>query len=593
MSLNNRNRPEADFSLVDTLLSPYRSARDWFADALSGDDSIRDPDGGPLSTLVSILTLPFRLLFAFMVFMVQAWTTSRSGRAFLLGMPAVGVMALCALIAWGVTFYKSYNRLPILRANMFYQAQAKAENPVPENLLMSAKKLLVLKPDNEQYRYNVGVALAAMKDESNAVSLMKVLAPEDEVGFIPAHLWLARNYLRKEIQNEEMGDADSLVSKHLNLVASAEPTNLDAQSSLASQYQIRAAKAEKAGDEEGKKANLEKAEEALENIIEPVVNGKRRAASSYGQVMQIPRLLNIKRQLGTEKGAMQRYDDTFKTFVEETQDWPSEYRQKIFTAFRDSAISVKDYDRAVDVMQLAFQTFDDSRLKQTYVRNSAKIMLMKASENKNFEDREEFLAHMDALCKSFNASPKEREAYMLLLNVIRETNKSDDCLKWLNESLLDSPKLSLTHLLIGFNLISQGDIQDGRNHWKIAFRMEKIAQNILNNIIDVASADKERRIENMIDVNLIALEMFDHPMLYQSMGINYMRQENYVEAAKNFEIAIEQNEMLVTSHFHLIKIYDALGNTEKKDYHQGKLDEYLNKLPHEQAKRFLAILETL
>ena len=110
MKSNNRNRDEGDsFSIVEVLFYPYDVVREWFADALSGDDRIRDHDGGAMSSVVSVLTLPFRLLFAFLVFMVQAWTTSRRGRAFILGIPAVATVVLCSTLFWVTTFY--FNKL--------------------------------------------------------------------------------------------------------------------------------------------------------------------------------------------------------------------------------------------------------------------------------------------------------------------------------------------------------------------------------------------------------------------------------------------------------------------------------------------------
>ena len=132
MNSKNRNRSDGDsFSIVDALFSPFTAVRDWFADALTGDDSIRDPDGGAMSSVVSVLTLPFRLLFAFAVFMVQAWTTSRKGRAFILGVPAVGVATVCATLFWVSTHY--YNRLTVGRTVYNYKKLVRKEFSEPND----------------------------------------------------------------------------------------------------------------------------------------------------------------------------------------------------------------------------------------------------------------------------------------------------------------------------------------------------------------------------------------------------------------------------------------------------------------------------
>ena len=593
MNSNKRNHNEQDsFSILETLFYPFTATRDWFSDGLSGDDRIRDPDGGPFSAIVSILTLPFRLLFAFAVFMVQAWTTSRKGRAFVLGLPAVGTVAICSVLAWGVTFY--YNKLTLGRTARYYQYYAGEDKVDSESVLIFAKKLNALKPEDEGTQFTLGEALEADGQHLKAVSLMEDLGPEDKPGLINAHLWLARNYQKEQISSSEKDEFDALSAKHLELVVEKDPSNLNAQLSLAAQYQIRSAVAKKAGDDAGSIENLEKAEKALENVINPMFAEKASERQmSMGQILQIPRLLTIKRALGNEDNAMEKFDELFEEVLKKSQNFPDEIRLKIFVALRDTAISVKDYDRAVKIMQQAFQTFDDSQLKQAFVRSSAQVFLLKADQHTNFDDRDDFLAHISAIGRSLNANPAEREAYRRLLNVIVKTKDSDQNLVWLKESLLDSSKLSLTHLLIGFNMIREGDIQDGKSHWKIAFRLERIAQTILNNIIDVASSDKEGRVENMLDVNLIALEMFDQPMLYQSLGMNYFRRNEYQEAIKNFEAALELQPALIRSHYHLVECYEALGNTEKAQFNQQKLDEFFAKLPPGQREEIKKRMKNL
>ena len=585
MNSNKRNRGEHDsFSIVDTLFYPYTAVRDWFSDALSGDDRIRDPDGGPFSAVVSILTLPFRLLFAFAVFMVQAWSTSRKGRAFVLGIPAVAVVVLSSITFWGVTFY--YNKLTLGRTFSYYKKALRQDEVDPERVLIFAKKRAALQPEDEELKYNLGVALEADGQHEKALSLMKELAPVDAPGYVNAHLWLARNYQQEQIKSSEKEKFDDLSAKHLEMVVKEDPSNLSAQMSLASQYQIRSSNAKIAGDDAESNKNLEQAEKALENVINPMFAAKASERQmSIAQILQIPRLLSIKRALGNEAGAMEKFDELFDDVLKKTQNFPDDIRLKIFVALRDSAISVKDYDRAVKIMQQAFQTFDNSKLKQAFVRSSAQLLLLKADQHLDFDDREDFLAHVDAVSRSLNANPAEREAYKRLLNVIAKLRGSDQNLVWLKESLLNSSKLSLTHLLIGFNMISEGDIQDGKSHWKIAFRLERIAQTILNNIIDVASSDKEGRVENMLDVNLIALEMFDQPMLYQSLGMNHFHNNNIEEAIKNFEITLELQPTLIRSHYHLVECYEALGNTEKAAFHQKKLDEFFAKLPPNQRDK--------
>ena len=89
-------------SIVDILFSPFKAVSDWVGDAVSGNDGIRDEGG---FNFVKFLTLPFRLLWGFLVFMVQAWTTSRNGIAFLRGLPAFAILAMTPFLVWVFTNY--------------------------------------------------------------------------------------------------------------------------------------------------------------------------------------------------------------------------------------------------------------------------------------------------------------------------------------------------------------------------------------------------------------------------------------------------------------------------------------------------------
>jgi len=577
---------------MKTLFYPYDLVRDWFADALAGDDSIRDPDGGAMSSVVSVLTLPFRLLFAFIVFMVQAWTTSRKGRAFILGIPAVATVVMCSTLFYVTTFY--FNRLTMGRTAGYYGLYSQADSPDPEDVLMFATKLSELKPENEKYKYQVGMALEAANQSEKAISLMKTLGPSDRPGYVPAHLWLARSYQREQLKKDDKSNFDELASRHLELVVQKEPSNLDAQSALASQYQIRAMQAKKAENREEELFHLKKAESALDNVISPMFHpDASQRKMSIGQILQVPRLLTIKREVGSHEGAMEKFDNLFQEILKLSRNLPDEFRLKIFVALRDSALSVKDYDRAVNIMEQAFQTFDDTSLKQAFVRSSAQVFLLKAKQMTDFDNREEFLGHLNAISMSLNANPAERDAYLMLIDVIAKIKDNDQNMTWLKDSLLESPKISLTHLLIGLAMIREGDIQDGKSHWKIAFRLERIAQTILNNIIDVASMDKEGRIENMLEINLIALEMFDQPMLYQSLGMNYLQSGDTEKAVENFETAVDLQPALIRSHHHLDQCFEKLGNAEKAKYHRGKLQEYYDKLPPQQSELIRKRIESL
>ena len=136
------------------MLAPLSTARELISDAVFGGDGIRTGERNPV---IAALTFPIRFLWAFLVFMVQAWTTSRSGLAFIKGLPAMGCFALAPALAYLFTAYdRPVSMVPAVVNHAKY-AESGEDNPAA---VMFARKLVEIRPKEAQFKYMLAEDLA-------------------------------------------------------------------------------------------------------------------------------------------------------------------------------------------------------------------------------------------------------------------------------------------------------------------------------------------------------------------------------------------------------------------------------------------------
>lgn len=154
---------------------------------------------------------------------VSRWFRTRSYWLLIGGIPAL-------ILAMPLAFYMI--RLPFqattAMANRYATAAHEAMlNEDYQTAYLYNRKLrqLGVLTESADYRMALGDFVAGRQAE--AIAAMKKLAPEDEAGYVPAHIWLANWYARFD-PNKDGAEAHRLVTIHLNHALGREPTNPDA-----------------------------------------------------------------------------------------------------------------------------------------------------------------------------------------------------------------------------------------------------------------------------------------------------------------------------------------------------------------------------
>ena len=622
-SKRNHDDFESNRTFAQVLLSPVVAVREWFADALGGDDSIRTRESGA-SSVFSILTLPFRFLFAIAVFMVQAWSTSRVGRAFVLGLPAVVTVFGCLSVLWVSTRY--FNQITVGRTLGYYSFHANTPDAEPENVLMFAEKFVGLKPQDPKALFRLGLALENADDMPAALKVMNILAPpeavaqppqdtaepadisldeeEEKIGdFLPAHLWLSNHY-QKQIFEDGFDSQDGLQSntlaeKHLRRALKNDPENRDLAISMATLCELRA-KRVKETDPAEYLAQLRKLESALSDAVKPPL-------LTILQVTQIPKLIQTKRELASLdetvnfEQSKKQFEKLFDELLKLGQKTPETIRMSIISQVVSGYVQLKEYDKAVAIITESLPSFDDVTLKQQLVNNAGFVFLQNAENNSDLDDKAQYSLRLSSICACLNSSVKERRAYEMLIGIIRHNQIHPEKFEWLQDTLLDTPKLALNHILIGCHLIHTGienDDQDkmtkGTNHWKIAYKIDPQTQLMLSNILEIGlffGTVPSETIDAMIQQ---AITMFpDKSLLHQSAGLSSMSKKDFEGAVASLEVAASTHRFPVIAHSLLKHCHELSGNSFKALNHGKRVEELLVDLAPKQQQQIQQHIDDL
>jgi hypothetical protein len=553
------------------------------------------------------------LLFAIAVFMVQAWSTSRVGRAFVLGLPAVATVAACLMVTWVATRY--YTPVTVGRTMAYYSMHANNPDAPPENAIMFAKKLVGLKPEDPKALYQLGLALENDDDMVSAVNVMNLLAPpeppstsstsqpkpvakndldkeEDKIGdFLPAHLWLS-NYYQNQLNSEGFDpQIDLLAGKHLARAAANEPENRELAISRAQLYRYRADQV-KDTDSDQYLAQMRNLESSLTDAIQPPLR-------TILQVSQIPKLIQTKRELAdldpnlNFEQSKRQFEKLFGDLLKLSEKTPDTVRSSIISQVVSGYVQLKEYDKAVSIISQSIQSFDDVTIKKQLVNNAGFVFLQNAENNSDLDDKDQYEQRIISICQCLNSSIKERRAYEMLIDIIGENNANPEKFEWLQDTLLETPKLAVNHLLIGAHLINVGvqddnqeRIRQGTSHWKIAYKIEPQTQLMLSNILEIGLFYGSIPSQSIAAMIQQAIAMFpDKSLLHQSAGLLAMTKNDLPRAIESLEVAAETHRFPVIAHSLLKHCHELAGNSFKALNHGKSADDLFSDISPQQQQR--------
>jgi tetratricopeptide (TPR) repeat protein len=595
-------------SFMGLLLHPFRALGHAVSDLIKGDDRI-GADQTVVSKIVQLLTFPFRLFYGFLVFMVQAWASSRPGFAFIGAIPMIVVSLLffSALLASDFIYNES-TTMGVNEGYLKYHIDVSKDNP--EHAHIFAEKLVELKPESNKYKFLLGESYERMGNTLKAIDVITYVAPFERSASPQAHTWMAEYYMRHEDAKDTYTEAerDALASKHLAFAVEQDPANKTVLMNLVSIYLAKCRNLDKNSPE-----YLQNANQALAHLSE-IASGELRTVQ---QLRAIPMWAELQIEMGNGAAAKQHLE------MEIIRLHPIARRQpelfEVWMTMVRCAILAEDHQQALSLVKEGMQLTSNKETKRRMRQLASMIFLKKSDDFTNMSRYEHYRLRLHALSEAIKLNPTDKVVYLKLLDFIgnRQTSpveqQPDNAVskaiarvvgdrldfsgvneKWLSDAIAVSPAPGVIHALIGMQEISKGNVSDGEKHWRIAEQQFSSTQIVVNNLIDVAAKDRANEFANMQDMITLGIELFpDQPIFYQTRGVYLKNHGRTEEAIQDLLYASEQMPNMVALHQHLADCYAVLGNPEKVAEHEGLLKQKLNQLDEADRKLVEASIQLI
>ncbi|MFK7767791.1 MAG: hypothetical protein AB8B55_11260 [Mariniblastus sp.] len=580
-------------SVLDVMLKPLVSVQN-FVDELVANDPTLSSDQPFMNCLWRWLTLPFRLMLGFFLFIIQAWTSTRSGFAFLRAIPAMTILFgfFAALLI--ADMVNTEGRM--LGANQGYINYHNKEYPEhPEYAVAFAEKLVEIKPDEDSFKYKLGLAKEAAGEVDAALNVMTSIAPEEQTGFDMGHIWLAAYYLRSQLLDLDEEAKSAMVTKHLSFAVEAKANNLNANYQLARIYMDKAEEFAK-----GSPKYLENRAQA-KKYYDVLLDGPIRYRY---QLRAIPTMIELQLELGDENLARNRSLEWINELRLNAENQPDNI-DLWYSMIRCSLI-LDDYGRAEKIAKDALDLVRNIESKRAVYQIASMIGEQRADDFIDMNLERDYAYRLRSLCQAVTNNPLKKSLYNKLLEFVsietRDGTETADGSKvvwpseinelWLRNAVIGGDSSGVVHGLVGVLEISKGNIVEGEKHWRLADGQLKGVVRVIDMLIRVAVEDHQGKLNNAFEMINLAIELFpESPELYQTRGIYFEKRQQYEKAVADFTYVSEKRPDNVLLHKILIRCHEKLGDSEKVMHHKIQLETKLTEMGKEERKQMERTLE--
>ena len=548
------------------------------------DSELRDLSTGGL--IVTLLLVPFRLFWGFIVFMVFAWTTSRSGRAFVFAIPAMIFAVLYVAAVWAVGFRGDLKAFGLTAARY-----AKASNPKEDNYnldaaLLYAKKMVEVDPDlSVLTKFELGDSYGKLEMYDEAFDIMSWIAPDfdldvrpSELGHSPAYYWLASYYADpvKSHLPEDQRKAQS--RKQMELAYKADPTNVFAVLGLAGMNKEDADELKKQLEELDEQGNEDKIieltiarEEKLDSAVDYLDQAIDLEVISDRQLYASNVLIDIMQERGKTREAEVKGKQFIDKYIFYAQRYPDVL--PFWISIVKVCIQIGDFERGNEYILRGYQLAQDDASRNTLARLAAQVEVEKAKTFENMDNQEEFLSRLYALCEAIKTDFQVPDGYSESLYFVDGFPLDGDKDFWVRDALLSAadpeknrdPRLpGVIHILLGLRDILNDQEKPGIRHWEIANQQFRFTSYAINNLIRAYVDEREADDELRNRLLKIAIDLFPQdPIFYATRGRYFRDDEKYAEAIEDLEFAKTRLPGSVAILKNLKFCHEELGNSDE------------------------------
>ena len=575
------------FSILNLLRSPFRK----LAELASDDGRIR-ADRSPGEVVVGVITFPFRFVYAVLVFLVQAWTTSRNGFAFIRGIPALAIFAAAAAIVWAGWVSDWFGRKLVAQASRNYRLHATKDPDNPEYAEMFAEKLVEMRPHEERWKYQLALAREQAGNLDSAKLIMNSLAPVEDQngngeldegedlngdgeispGNVDAQVWLG-NYYLTSAETESLPEEERFAKArlHYDLALAADPENLMAL--LRTSEILR-----RQDDVVGAMEYLDRLARAQPDRMTLI------------QVSAIPELIRLHKEQGQENQALGRMKSAVLRLKPIARRFADNF--EIWRVLVRSAMLVDDYTEAEELIKLGLQFAKNEETRQKLVKLSSDVYTAKADQYENLDDQEQYRNRLFQLCEAVKTNPFSSPVYERLIEYAVPANDPENKAIWLRDAILGCPNPAVIHVILGMQEIADGNFLQGQKHWRIADQQSQIAQLAVNQLIAVSFRGDTEFFENTGDMITVAIEMFPEQfLLYHTQGRFLCRKGEFEAAVEPLRHAVSNMASFIPARIELVDALRELGREEEAKAAEREMEQVISGLNENQRREIRLYLK--
>lgn len=396
-----------------------------------------------------------------------------------------------------------------------------------ETARVAYQRLMTLRNERfGEYTFNMALALAGLERTTESASLLGLMAPLNERGYPPAHMFLARTMLAQTNLNPTLLRT---AEAHLLRVVAVEPNNLDAHEMLGRIY--------------------------IElGLLEPAKKHLAEVVPARGEIALL--MASVLRAQGDEAGA-RGWADRAVSYLSARLAQTKTDDSKARLACADALVMLKNYEQALKLLDSAYNQFANPAYAQAIGGVCAlwSFDLAKDQPLANLPERIRLIQH------GIKLAPKNAILLRELIELSHlEGTEGEKARAAINEMLAKGGETAVLHFCLGGDAWLRGDKPDAGKHFSLAFSMSPELPLVANNMAMVLATEEKPDLDRALQIIEPLVERFpDDASFHDTRGRILLKQGRYESAIKELELALPKASDKITVHRALADAYGKLG----------------------------------
>lgn len=462
------------------------------------------------------------------VWFVLDWFCSRDWRALLASLPALlfGGVAAGILVQGKTTPNVVWLRAYDLRA----QAALDEKNTAAAEVYF--RRIAMLRPSAPSAIFGLALAAAQQEDIERARALMRRIAPEDAVGYPPAHFWLAKDLLDQDGRLKP--GAEKALENHLTQFLAGGGVNLEADALLGQIYTVR-------GDAERAIPYLAKASQRWPNLH-----------------LTLAILYERQKNTPAARASAATASDYFrKQVLADSQALEPRIQ------WAQSEALGKNYEQAVQILREGLKSADPERFRAALIE----VYLWWYASIPG-DDSASLAERLELLNAALTYGPNNPAVLTLLADLsTRDWSRAGEAFGALQEVLARGAAPPTVHAILGTQALLQGDYKTAEMHLEMAYQGNLQMPVVLNNLAWAMANRENADLERSLQLAQAAKKLSDHPEISDTVGHILARLGRQREAVVELETALRAFPNRLELHSTLAELYQALGDAGLAELH--------------------------